>query len=155
MSGSGIDSAAYPWKESNWLVIPGESQQGSLENLFRTRVAQRMQDGKYSADDVAYVEKMTLGLMERSLTVSDKRLEKLRTLCQLWDVDLREKEISSHRPFIGPVIVKAKRILFRLLKVLFKDMLRQQRVFNATVISLLADLANEDDSEVKETEKTH
>ena len=76
------------------------------------------------------------------LQVSNDQLEKLRRLCQVWDVDIRPGEITSHRPIIGRVIVAGKKLLFPVIRALLKNYLSQQREFNAAAISLLADLCS-------------
>ena len=89
-----------------------------MEDLLSARRAERIAAGGYSADDAAYIAKMQLALCPEGLETSDARLEKLRRLCQLWDVDLRIRGIASHRRFIGPVIVAAKKLIYPMLRVL-------------------------------------
>ena len=136
MSGQATKEAAC------WLKISGEDSPEISQDML-CRVERRISAGEYSSDDVKYIEKLSLRLAERSLQISDGRLEKLRRLCQLWEVDLRPGRISSHRKFVGPLIVAAKRLCLPVLRALFKDTLRQQRDFNAAVISLLAEISNE------------
>lgn len=75
--------------------------------------------------------------------VSDSHLDKLRRLCQLWDLELKPAAISSHRPVIGPLIVALKRALARVVGVIMREPLAHQRDFNAVTISLLAELARD------------
>lgn len=124
-----------------WLTMGGEADE-ALARTLESRVAQRISAGAYSIDNVKYIAKMHLWLCTSTLSVSDETLEKLRRLCQLWDVDVRVREISSHRKFVGPVIVAVKKILFPIVRVLLKDFIRQQRSFNAAAIAVLADVAN-------------
>jgi len=128
-------------EDTAWIKVRQQFDP-SLEGLLRKRAEQKVLSGEFTREDVRYIEKLELGLIKNSLNVSDATLEKLRTSCSLWFVDLKDHEISSHRKFIGPVIVGLKKILYPILRVLLKDTLRQQRAFNASVISLLADLSN-------------
>ena len=98
--------------------------------------------GEYLQKDLNYLSNLKRPVLDGVLAVSDERLEKLRRLCQLWAVDLTPAKISSHRKFIGAIIVAAKRAIYPFLKVLLKDSFAQQRDFNAAAIALLTDLAS-------------
>lgn len=127
----------------SWITAPSIDCL-ALEAELEGDVAGRVQAGKYSRDDAQYVSKISLSLCrDGGLSLSDARLEKLRHLCQLWDVDIHMKEISSHRPFVGRLIVGVKRALYPIIKVFLRDFIRQQRAFNAEAIALLAELSNE------------
>lgn len=129
-----------------WLRFPASAvSSDELDKLLEQidqQVTGRIASKDYSEDDLYYVKKVDLRLSKGSLDISDKELERLRLLCSLWDVDLRPAQITSHRPVIGPLIVAAKRIMFPILKVFLKDLIRQQKDFNAATIMLLSDLAN-------------
>lgn len=126
-----------------WISVNGVVD-ADLGRELTQRVKARVIDGAYTWEEVRHLAQLELRQVRGSLTTSNQRLEMLRQLCQLWDVDIHPREISSHRPVIGPVIVAAKRVLFRLLKVLLRDSIRQQRDFNATVISILTEMSNEE-----------
>lgn len=124
----------------SWITICGE-EASELERSLLSRVEQRIASGKFARRDVEYVAKLSRPIFSESATLDEDALEKLRSLCKLWDVDIRPSTISSHRKFVGPVIVKCKQLLFPLLRVLMKDFISQQREFNATAITLLAKLS--------------
>jgi hypothetical protein len=126
--------------DKHWIVAAGRGDSG-LEEYVHARVQERIAAGKYSAGDIAYIAKMSARVTADKLDVSYQTLEKLRRLCQLWDVDLRPGGISSHRKILGPAIVAAKRLFYPVLRVFMKDFIRQQRSFNAAVISVLAELS--------------
>ena len=128
---------------SGWLSA-GALDGAALEARASAAVAARVAEGRFKRTDVEYISRLNLPVVEGALNISDRQLEKLRRLCQLADVDLVPARISSHRPYIGPVIVAAKKVLFSILKVLLKDTLRKQRDFNAAVISYLAESAKLD-----------
>jgi hypothetical protein len=69
-------------------------------------------------------------------------------LCQIYSVDIKEREISSHRRFVGPCIVAVKKVLFKIVKVLLGPTFKHQRDFNAVTVSLLIDLCNESEKPV-------
>ena len=125
--------------EPTWLSVAGEAAPDIARELSEA-VEQKIAQGKYRREDVEYIGRIKRQLVDGTLDVSESKLEKLRRLCQLWEVDIKPSEISSHRPFIGPVIVAFKKLLFPILRVLLKDTLRQQRDFNSAAISLLTEL---------------
>ncbi len=132
--------------DTGWIQIP-DMAQASLPAEFSQqlalRVEQRVASGQIRPEELQYVKDLNLSVGQRGLAISDKQLEKLRLACQLFDVDLRTREISSHRKFIGPIIVAAKKALFPIIRVFLKDFLHQQRSFNAAVIDALTELCAE------------
>lgn len=126
----------------NWIKSYG-SYDKTLANDVLLRVENKIAQKDFSKENIHYVDKLDVSLTKGSLKVSDERLEKLRALCQIWYVDLKQGEISSHRKYIGPLIVTFKKAVFPVIRFFMKDFLRQQRSFNAKTISLLADLCNE------------
>ncbi|MEZ4755094.1 MAG: hypothetical protein R3A13_12495 [Bdellovibrionota bacterium] len=138
-----MNSTAIRPEPRDWLKILGESN-SELESLLNSRVKAKIADKEFTLDNVCYVDKVDFSLVKGKLNLTDKQLEKLRRLCQLWDIKLRPAEISSHRAFIGPIIVTAKKLMFRLLSVLLKDIFHQQKSFNAAAIDMIAELGTED-----------
>lgn len=125
----------------DWLTVCGRADAalaGELENLS----IERMKAKGYTKEDVDYIRKFKQPLIAGGLDIEGKELEKLRTLCKLWDVELKCSEITSHRPIIGHFVVAAKKLMFPVIRVLLKDTFKQQRDFNAAAISMLADILN-------------
>lgn len=133
----------HPCRYMSWITITSE-QDATLEATITARVQAKINAARFSARDVEYVSKLKRPLLDRTLNLPDTRLEKLRRLCQLWDLEIRPAKITSHRKFVGPLIVGFKKLLFPVLKVLLKDLVIQQREFNASAISLMAELSNEE-----------
>ncbi|NDC39462.1 MAG: hypothetical protein EBZ48_15725 [Proteobacteria bacterium] len=125
-----------------WIVARG-ADAPDLCALVESRVSARIQAGDFLPDTVQYCNEVSFHPVSGDLTVSDKRLEQLQKLCQLWDVQLRPKEVTSHRKIIGPLIVAAKRLAYPVLGAFLKDSFHQQRSFNAAAIALLAELSEE------------
>lgn len=122
----------------------GGERSSEMAARLERRVHEKIAAGKFKREDLQYVRDVTFMPVREDLHLSEERLEKLRRLCQLWEVELTApREISSHRPIIGPLIVGAKKLVFPILRVFLKDTLRRQRDFNAAAIALLADVANE------------
>ena len=132
-----------------WLEICGESDV-AVANSTHERVRGCVESKEFSWDEVAYVSAVSMKAGNSSLAVTDEQLEKIRRACQLWDVDIRMRDISSHRPFVGPIIVAAKKALYPILQAFLKDFIRQQRSFNAAALALIIDKYSEDDKSLKE-----
>ena len=121
----------------SWLSIAGTDSSDLAAELER-RVEEKISAGEFHRDNVRYIEKLDRSAISGELEVSDECLERLRRLCELWDVDLRIHGIKSHRKFLGPFIVAAKKLVFPVLRAFMKDFISQQRAFNGEVISYLA-----------------
>lgn len=132
--------------EPSWLQVPSSSTTSaeSLAKDVATLRAKRIEQGTYTASEEEGVCRAQPLLTEQPLSLSPELQERLRLLCQLWEVDIVQTKITSHRAFIGPVIVAIKKALYPLLKFLLKDMVRQQRDFNAATIRYLAELSNKE-----------
>lgn len=126
------------------IVVCGDPGDELYKELKKS-VTNKIEQNKLKADELKYIERLNLMPTRdhsgESIDIDPKYIERLKTLCQLWDIDLRVDNISSHRPFIGPVIVAFKKFIFSILRVLLKNTLRQQRDFNAGVINLLSELS--------------
>ena len=121
----------------SWLTVCGKNSP-DLARTLEERVAARKTQGEFADANVRYIEKLSFAPVAGRLEVSDETLERLRKLCQLWDVDLKVLGISSHRKIVGPLIVGVKKMLFPVLRIFLKEFIKQQRAFNAEVISFLA-----------------
>ena len=127
---------------SSWITVTGVDD-AALGSLLEARVQEKIKDKKFSWDNLKYIEKVHFFPVPEGISVSPERLERLRHLCQLWDVKLKPREITSHRKFIGPVIIAVKKLFFPIFHAFLKDTLHQQRSFNAAAIALLAELSEE------------
>ena len=111
---------------------------------LRERSRLRCEAEGISADDISYIKSIDFSLFKgEEASISSESLDRLRAVCQHWDVTLRPVNFTSHRRFVGPVIITLKRLLFPILSAFFKDTLREQRLYNAQVIRFLAHLAKE------------
>lgn len=125
---------------TTWLKFAGEDNL-ELEKTLTERVKARIAKGDYSENDCKVIQQMRMSVVHGELPIDDYALEKLRHMCQLWDVDLRPRAITSHRKFIGPIIVASKKIFFPIIKIFLKDFIRQQRDFNAATIRMMGALS--------------
>jgi hypothetical protein len=96
-------------------------------------------------DEQQRVAKLSTAIAKGAFVVTPERLELLRGLCQIYSAGIRAERISSHRRYLGPLIVFFKKALFRVISALLGPTFSYQRDFNAGVIRLLGDLCNESD----------
>jgi hypothetical protein len=127
---------------SVWFSVCGEVDV-DLGARAAARVAELQAQGQCTAAEQEHVRGLGLGPSQDGFTTSPYRLELLRRLCQIYSVDVKEREISSHRRIVGPIIVGVKKILFKVVKALLGPTFKHQRDFNAVTVSLLIDLCNE------------
>ena len=90
--------------ENSWLFVQGVVDT-ELQRELRSSVEAKITAGAFTTDFVKVVAKMQPGVLKAALQASDVQLEALRRLCQIWDVDLKPAPITSHRKFIGPIII--------------------------------------------------
>ncbi len=109
-----------------------------LESKIQNRISQI----EYTWDQKKYLEALTFELKLNSSEITAPFLDKLRTACQLWDVDLRNQQITSHRKIIGPIIVSLKKLIAPIIKFFLKDFIRQQKDFNAAILALMIESKN-------------
>jgi hypothetical protein len=131
-----------PASQTDWLYVAGQADAALARRLSECVVA-RVTSGEMPADEQSRVSKTSTAVARGSFVVSSDRLELLRGLCQIYSAGIRAEKITSHRKFLGPVIVFTKRALFRVMSSLLGPSFRFQRDFNAGVIRLLGDLCNE------------
>ncbi len=131
------------------ISICGEDSPDMAE-MVSILADRRMKEKDFNEGDVDYIRKLKLKLLDGGLDIEEKDLEKLRTLCKLWDVELKPSIITSHRPLIGHLIVTLKKLIFPVIRVLLKDSFKQQRDFNAAAVSMLAELLNRKSDSKKE-----
>ena len=116
-----------------------------LCSRLEARVADRLAAKEFRIDEVEYVRNADFCPVRGTLTVSEPELNTLRRLCQAWEIELRPGKITSHRPVIGPIIVGAKKLVFPLIQVFLKDLVKQQKDFNSSAIALMGSLISERD----------
>lgn len=129
----------------SWITI-GEQEVPELEQAIEQRYVKLLENShpvpsqRFTDKDIAYISKLDRSIIQGELLLSDKHLEQLRTLATLYYVDFKQEQISSHRKFVGPVIVKAKQLMFPILRIFLKKFLVDQRAFNAQVLLCLSEL---------------
>lgn len=124
-------------EQNGWFLICGQRSK-SLEAEVNAAVGRRHTEGELSATEVNDVRDTPLRLVNDTLEIPDHLLAMIRRMCQVWEVDLSTTGITSHRKFLGPIIVGIKRATLPIVRSLLGNFLAQQREFNAQVIGFLA-----------------
>ena len=128
----------------SWITVTGENDRVLEEELSNHSQA-RIRESGLSKKEIDHITGLKASVRKGPLKVNDEVLEKLRTLCMSWDIDLKPREITSHRKILGPFIVAVKRLFYPVLRAFLSDTLAAQRHFNGTAISLLAELSSQRD----------
>ncbi|MBN8548196.1 MAG: hypothetical protein J0M12_02650 [Deltaproteobacteria bacterium] len=127
-----------------WVQAFGKAD-GALCAALDQRIKARLAAKEFRADEVEYVKQANFSPIQGDLKVSESELNTLRRLCQAWEIELRPGKITSHRPLVGPLIVAAKKLVFPIIQVFLKDLVKQQKDFNSSAISLMGALLSERD----------
>lgn len=93
---------------------------------------------KYTVDEIRDVSARSERLFPRDFELSKELTEDFRILAKHTRVELTPRNLTSHRKYIGPVIVICKRILFKIVSVILKDTLAAQEIYNRHTLKLLA-----------------
>ncbi len=132
----------------SWIVLLGNEGHALEQDLKRRlddRIAGKLAaptvQGKPTAEEVRYVTELELKIPAAGNHLNEQDHALLRALCRLSNVELLPFSISSHRRFVGPIIIKVKRLIFRFLQVLLRDVLRQQREFNMRAVEMISVLS--------------
>lgn len=132
----------------SWIVFLGSDANQLVNHLqlkLEDKIAGRMPigviNGAPTPDEITYVSNLELSIPKAGEDLTEKEHSILRSLCRLSNVELLPFSIVSHRRFVGPVIVAAKRFIFRFLQVLLRDLVRQQRDFNVRAVDMISILS--------------
>lgn len=137
-----MESSQKDQRATSWVAIGGIDDVALADSLT-AGVKQWADSSRMPLNEPERVSQFDTNIVRGSLVLSPHRLELLRTLCHVYSAGVRSEKISSHRPILGPAIIFAKKILFRIVSPLLGPSFKHQREFNAGVIKLLGDLCNE------------
>ena len=128
--------------DTSWISVSGNADAELARTLFE-RIDALRAAGKFSEADQAHIAKLSFSVTRDGFIATPERVELLRRLCQIYSADIRPQAPTSHRKIIGPFIVFGKKLLQPVINAVFGPALRNQREFNANVVSLLTDLCND------------
>ena len=121
----------------SWLEAGEENLGGVLVERVRDRLERRIAAGVVDPDEIARVSSARARLFDPGGIAS----EAFRRACLSWQIDA-PVTLRSHRPWIGGVLVAAKRLVARLLRFHVEVPLARQAEFNRTLLVVLHELVD-------------
>jgi hypothetical protein len=98
-------------------------------------VSQRLLHGQFTERDIVNISNRRLKELAWKLDGNDTyAFENLRALAKNWEPELLSPLVSSHRRFVGPLIVFIKRLILPILAALLRPTFSQQRDWNEQVV---------------------
>lgn len=137
-----MDNAIKNTSDQHWFLIGGKPAP-EIAKTIKDAVRNDSALGVMPVDEEARVAAFSASLSHDTFMASPERMNLIRSLCQLYGRGVQAQKIQSHRRVIGPVIVRVKKVMQRLVLALLGPSFQFQREFNAHVIRLLSDLSNE------------
>jgi hypothetical protein len=128
-------------RDDSWFTVGGESDPFIAETA-KSEVKKKIALGLFKEENVRYLAQHRLALLDRELLMNDSELEKLRILAKNFMLTPSLPNFTSHRRFIGPVIVFFKKLLFPIFAAFTKETFQRQSDFNANLIELLVEMSS-------------
>jgi hypothetical protein len=116
--------------KNDFFSLSGVSEDALLRRLANSE--------EYTVNEIEMVKARSERLFPFDFELSEELTEDFRVLAKHTRVELTPRNLSSHRKYIGPVIVASKRILFKLLSAILKDTLGAQEIYNRHMLKVLA-----------------
>ncbi len=127
------------------LPIPGGEQ---VAERVRERVRDRLARGVL---DPREIERVTAAPVRTFAGGDSAASEFFRRCCVTWEVD-RPAPITSHRKFVGPILVAVKNLTRRALRFQNEVPLSRQRDFNWNLLLVLRELLEARERESRESQ---
>ena len=121
----------------SWVTIGGEEPGGGVAGQARERLERRIAAGVLDRGDVDRVSAARVRLFDPGGIAS----EAFRRACLSWQIDA-PVTLRSHRPWIGGLLIAAKRLLARLLRFHVEVPLARQAEFNRNLLVVLHELVD-------------
>lgn len=111
------------------------------ERICKQLNARLDQDLNYSETEIRRISEMSRSLFPDTFELTEGQTNNLRALTNLSQCELRPaREIKSHRKILGPFIVAAKRVSWKLVKIHFDDTFKGLQEFCAKMVQSHAKL---------------
>ncbi|MCC6933634.1 MAG: hypothetical protein IT292_10340 [Deltaproteobacteria bacterium] len=122
-----------------------------LNNIVQESLSHRLQaNANYQQEEITKLTNKSARLFPKDFAIDEELCNQLRSLCQLSQVSLKpSNKITSHRKFIGPLIVALKKMTYPLIKVHLDDSFKGIAAMNAWLVESHAKQA----LRIKELEK--
>ena len=89
----------------------------------------------YTKEEIQEIESNSTALFPKDFVVDEQLTNEMRALCMLSQAKLKPaRQITSHRKFLGPLIVALKRITFPFIRVHLEDTYKGIEQFNSWMV---------------------
>ncbi len=125
----------------NQIISNTDPSLSTLEQRAITQLESRLASNRhYTSSEVVEIEELDRRLIPTDIDIDEGTTKKLRALCKLSQCELKPaREITSHRPFIGPIIVAIKKLSWPLIKIHLKEAFAGQQEFNSWAVYSIAE----------------
>jgi hypothetical protein len=121
-------------KRSNLVEDSALSEQ--IKVLLESRINSHL---SYTVDEINEIESLEKRLFPQDFCLDVETTKRFRALCALSKHELKSSmSITSHRKFIGPIIVAAKKLLWPLIRIHLKNNFDNLEEFSARTVETLA-----------------
>lgn len=120
--------------------MPPFTNDMALDARIEERLERRLADvPNYTHLEIDTVTNLDCRLFPPGFELSEEASKEFRTLCQTSQVTIpRPTMFSSHRKYLGPLIVFAKKLTWPLVQIHLKQTLTSMSEFNSQVVMQLA-----------------
>lgn len=127
------------------ILRAGGVDAAALEERVRQALERRQRDSvEYPTEEIDHITALDRRLFTGGFELDEELTTRFRALSALSRCELRPiHQIKSHRPLLGPLIVRLKRLVFPLVAVHFKESFKSLQEFNSWSVANQAALAVE------------
>ena len=125
---------------TNLVISAPDGLAPALSQRSEDALASRLKaHPSYSASEIETISSMVSRFVNSDAQLSDKECERLREMAILSRCSLRYLQpITSHRKFVGPIIVFGKKLLWKLLYSQLRKQFEAMEEFNGAVVENIA-----------------
>lgn len=111
-----------------------------LENNIKDALQRRLATtDNYSVEEINRLSQKSCRLFPNDFAIDETLCNELRAMCQLSQVSLRPApKITSHRRFIGPLIVAIKKMTYPFIKIHLEHTINGVAEFNSWTVQAYA-----------------
>jgi hypothetical protein len=90
----------------------------------------------FSEEEIEQISALDRSLFLNDFQISEETQETFRVLCSFSRCELKpSRSITSHRPFVGPVIVFLKRLSWPIIRFHLKEPFESMQLFNSRLVA--------------------
>ena len=118
------------------LIVERNPEEALLNDRVFAALAGRLnKNQEYTSEESQQITTLDRSLFGGRLVLNDEQTTALRSLAKLSQIELKQgREISSHRKYIGPIIVFFKKLSWPLIRVHLKEPFDGLREFSEWMV---------------------